>query len=186
MPQDQDDIKGADAMKQAPTPGPVTADDVKLLVKGDLLEIAPGRIGAGKIVVFDKRDGGLVIEEGDDESYYPDCYIFHSRPFRLAPTAPVEASGSERWTDQDIEDLIADSISDSIDMDWSPRVGAMVVFAALRKEGLLVATKPLEQPGLTPDEQKTQASRCSCRGADDMCPCQNAPDRQTIKDRPNA
>lgn len=37
MPQDQDDIKGADAMKQAPTPGPLDSESVKLLVRGDLL-----------------------------------------------------------------------------------------------------------------------------------------------------
>lgn len=40
--------------------------------------------------------------------------------------------------------------------------------------------------GLTPAEQKAQAARCGCKGSDDMCPCQNTPDRQTIKDRSNA
>lgn len=35
-------------------------------------------------------------------------------------------------------------------------------------------------------EQKEQAARCSCRGGDDYCPCQNVPDRQTLKERGNA
>ncbi len=32
---------------------------------------------------------------------------------------------------------------------------------------------------LTAGEQRDQAGRCSCRGSDDLCPCQNAPDAQT-------
>ena len=30
-------------------------------------------------------------------------------------------------------------------------------------------------------EQKAQGARCACRGADEYCPCQNAPDPQTRK-----
>lgn len=33
---------------------------------------------------------------------------------------------------------------------------------------------------LTMSEQKAQATRCSCRGVDEWCPCQNTPDRQTM------
>ena len=36
---------------------------------------------------------------------------------------------------------------------------------------------------LTDAEQKEQAKRCSCRGVDDYCPCQNVPDSQTIRSR---
>lgn len=32
---------------------------------------------------------------------------------------------------------------------------------------------------LTSAEQAAQASRCNCRGADDLCVCQNAPDAET-------
>lgn len=32
---------------------------------------------------------------------------------------------------------------------------------------------------LSEDEQREQALRCSCRGSDDYCPCQNTPDRET-------
>ena len=34
--------------------------------------------------------------------------------------------------------------------------------------------------GLTPADQRAQAARCPCRGADEWCPCQNTPDRQTM------
>jgi hypothetical protein len=32
-------------------------------------------------------------------------------------------------------------------------------------------------------EQKAQAARCSCRGHDDLCACQNAPDHRTLSER---
>lgn len=44
----------------------------------------------------------------------------------------------------------------------------------------------LSATALTNDEQKAQGRRCSCRGSDDYCPCQNTPDRQTTKERGNA
>jgi hypothetical protein len=34
-------------------------------------------------------------------------------------------------------------------------------------------------PGLTAAEMKAQGKRCPCRGADDYCICQNAPDQET-------
>ncbi|GLQ09283.1 hypothetical protein GCM10007913_12150 [Devosia yakushimensis] len=37
--------------------------------------------------------------------------------------------------------------------------------------------------GLTTAEKAAQASRCGCKGSDDLCPCQNAPDAQTIAER---
>lgn len=43
---------------------------------------------------------------------------------------------------------------------------------------------------LTEVEKRAQAARCACRGSDDYCPCQNAPDRitdlgrQALKDAP--
>lgn len=36
---------------------------------------------------------------------------------------------------------------------------------------------------LTPQEQQAQAERCGCRGTNDMCGCQNTPDRQTLTER---
>jgi hypothetical protein len=103
------------------------------------------------------------------------------------PFSPRTENGQPAWADQDIEDLLSDAIGDSFDMDWTARDGAKAVLAALKREGLLVAAKPSEAPaGLTPAEQKTQGARCGCKGTDDMCPCQNTPDRQTIKDRSNA
>ena len=41
----------------------------------------------------------------------------------------------------------------------------------------------LPQPCLSMAEKAAQAARCGCRGADDWCVCQNAPDRQTIAER---
>jgi hypothetical protein len=35
---------------------------------------------------------------------------------------------------------------------------------------------------LSLDEQKAQGARCGCRGSDDYCPCQNAPDAITRKE----
>lgn len=36
---------------------------------------------------------------------------------------------------------------------------------------------------LTDAEQKAQATRCSCRGSDDYCVCQNVPDDATKAER---
>lgn len=35
------------------------------------------------------------------------------------------------------------------------------------------------EPCLSGAEQKAQGARCGCRGADDLCVCQNAPDAET-------
>lgn len=39
---------------------------------------------------------------------------------------------------------------------------------------------------LDADEKAIQGARCGCRGQDDYCPCQNAPDRMTLKARNEA
>lgn len=98
MPQDQDDIKGADAMKQAPTPGPLSGDDVKLLVKGDVIEcLGDGIAPEGTLMTVTKVDesGIDVLDRGETNSFFFETV---AGSFRLAPTAPVEASGSERET----------------------------------------------------------------------------------------
>lgn len=131
---------------QAPTPGPLSADDVKLLVKGDLLLLdgQPVRFinlfmgGIRADDGSDKRISALPVERfafigrpdadgwmpwsggenpvpgqrvevrlRDGSSASPDegNWVHDPRPgtlddiiaFRLVPTAPVEASGSELW-----------------------------------------------------------------------------------------
>lgn len=42
---------------------------------------------------------------------------------------------------------------------------------------------PKPDPILTDAEQRAQATRCCCKGADDMCQCQNVPDRITRENR---
>lgn len=133
-------------MTQAPTPGPLDSESVKLLVKGDLLRVklAPHLIGAdqkiefGTVVSVEGVSHGVIGVRGDH--WGPGAFAFIGRPdadgwmpwsggenpvpgkwcewffehtgpyaglssdtlwdrvtrFRLAPTAPVEASGSER------------------------------------------------------------------------------------------
>lgn len=54
---------------------------------------------------------------------------------------------------QELLDLVSDAISDSIDMDWTPTIGARYVVEALIKEGLVQVTaaptsEPLEAPGI--------------------------------------
>jgi len=45
---------------------------------------------------------------------------------------------------------------------------------------------PFSRACLSPGEQQSQAQRCACRGADDLCPCQNEPDRVTRTERRSA
>lgn len=46
------------------------------------------------------------------------------------------------WTDDEIEDLITDAISDSADLDWCARDGAKAVLRELAKCGLHVVYTP--------------------------------------------
>lgn len=43
-----------------------------------------------------------------------------------------------------------------------------------------------EGPGLSHDEKAAQGRRCSCRGFDDYCVCQNVPDATTRAERKEA
>lgn len=84
MPQDQDDTKGADAMKQAPTPGPLSRVTVSKCLCGQRGCSDYWLNGIGKFCQgsgFDKDEADLIAG------------LLNAR---LAPTAPVEASGSER------------------------------------------------------------------------------------------
>lgn len=155
MPQDQDNDNGAGVVRQAPTPGPLSGDDVKLLVKGDLLWAA---VHGAPVTVIEAvgasvsyrhpeyaPDGCVIVGKGlewlafigrpDADGWMPwsggenpvpgqninirqrgysfdeaevweadyqewDWKDYDPQPwdiiaFRLTPTAPVEASGSE-------------------------------------------------------------------------------------------
>jgi len=58
-------------------------------------------------------------------------------------------------TDQDIEDLIAEAISDSLEMDWVARDGARAVMDALRDAGAMIFWPTGEMPIITPGPQET-------------------------------
>lgn len=151
------------------------------------------------------------VQKGDPRDVAAYCAFAWHHDWSVSSSA----QGAKVWNQEGIEDLISDAIGDSLDMDWSARDGAKAVIRALQSEGLLLngdsisaleAVRKITDPRsvyssddaarraafkvaedvLSPAEQKSQAARCSCRGADDMCPCQNAADRQTIKDRSNA
>ena len=49
---------------------------------------------------------------------------------RLTRTAP--------WTNEELLDLIAEAIDDSMDMDWQSHWGARSILAALEREGLAI------------------------------------------------
>lgn len=51
--------------------------------------------------------------------------------------------------------------------------------AARKVRELAPPPDPFAARSLTEAEMRDQAGRCGCRGVDDMCPCQNAPDRTT-------
>lgn len=138
MPQDQDDIKGADAMKQAPTPGPlmvgdyaVRLEDHPLVKAGDVHRVTEmfrgGYLGFARPVGGEwnpsgwrkcDADGWMPWSGGENpvpgqrvqvkwradrgeigSKSYPSDDLGWRDPtiiaFRLAPTAPVEASGAE-------------------------------------------------------------------------------------------
>jgi len=128
MPQDQDDNKGADAMKQAPTPGPLLQGDIVRGPNGqietvktanpDFVVLASGNGYLPSLVTFIGRpdaDGWMPWSGGENpvpgqrvevKSRWVPEVVVGLQPsdglswsdiiaFRLAPTAPVEASGSD-------------------------------------------------------------------------------------------
>lgn len=61
--------------------------------------------------------------------------------------------------------------SDEVHLDYLKPRARQSVMKILK--ALLDAEWADSEPGVTDAEQITQGSRCSCRGTDDMCPCQN-------------
>lgn len=60
---------------------------------------------------------------------------------------------------------------------WCPAVYRAMVDAAPE------VLKQVSHAILTSAEQKAQATRCGCKGSDDYCVCQNAPDKVTLAER---
>lgn len=50
----------------------------------------------------------------------------------------AEGRSSEAWTREMVEDLLADAISDSLDMDWQPKDAVRCIMRDLDREGLTV------------------------------------------------
>lgn len=71
-------------MTQAPTPGPLDSESVKLLVKGDLLRVVSDEVmPIGSVVTFaelDFDDTELRFAEGDGLSWMIDRFAFIGRP----------------------------------------------------------------------------------------------------------
>ena len=91
------------------------------------------------------------------------------RPFSSYPEDRVKLLSLARFLqapgkDQEQREAAGDELSD-------------LVIAILEDEQHSLAAAA---PGLTAFEMKAQGERCACRGVDDYCPCQNAPDRKTI------
>jgi hypothetical protein len=49
-----------------------------------------------------------------------------------------------QWTDEELEDFLADAIDDSMDMDWTGTIGARSIMRALKAEGLHIV--PVDPP----------------------------------------
>lgn len=89
-------------MTQAPTPGPLSVGD-RVIAIADLRQVPNGAvwIKEGEEAVIVREFGvsnclvGVLTDEGHEGEWGKTC-------FRLAPTAPVEASGSEREADGDL------------------------------------------------------------------------------------
>jgi hypothetical protein len=58
------------------------------------------------------------------------------------PPAAVASAPVDPNDPQELEDFLADAIDDTMDMDWTGRVGAKGVIRALNDEGLMIVRKP--------------------------------------------
>ena len=61
--------------------------------------------------------------------------------------------------------------------------GCKIGYGATEQEAIDDLLDQMNDGCLTDTEQKAQAARCACRGSDDYCVCQNAPDLDTKAER---
>lgn len=147
-----------------------------------------GAIGASDQTFFDLQPASaedIEFCKGKQPGWFP------ADETRQSPTKTVShETPGRQW----IIDLIRDQfdpapshykLGDNWD-DGAPAI-AEAIFAQLplliterQKE---LAAKLAAEPGLSSAEMKAQARRCSCRGSDDYCTCQNVPDHATRAQR---
>lgn len=132
MPQDQDDIKGDDAMKQAPTPGPLSGDDVNLkpcpfcgndvASQGFWYGAMPGDVPRGYHVFCLECSDTDALDGPRRETLEEAIEAWNARP-SFAPSAPVEASGSERSLEANIGWFVGRARKDGFhaQADWLER-----------------------------------------------------------------
>lgn len=170
MPQDQDDIKGADAMKQAPTPGPLSVlafhcESARLIAA---LRTEAERIGKG--IPTDEpgfhKDiwtAAEIIEQAEE------AFAFKQKMDALAPTAPVEASGSERESVAERVEALADRIDDITDERHFPAFlleTAWELQRLAREEILPLLARPQPSGFLATLTDKQQTAALSHTGGD--------------------
>lgn len=61
--------------------------------------------------------------------------------------------------------------------------GCKIGYGATEQEAIDDLLDQMNDSCLSDAEQKAQAARCACRGSDDYCVCQNAPDATTKAER---
>ena len=72
----------------------------------------------------------------------------------------------------------ADLTPATIYQEWPVGIVWVRPFSEFNDGRFLCLDGPLSQ-----DEQQAQGKRCGCRGCDDMCVCQNSPDKTTLVER---
>lgn len=71
----------------------------------------------------------------------------------------------------------------AVDDDTYDGEGCKIGYGATEQEAIDDLLDQMNDGCLTDAEQKAQATRCACRGSDDYCVCQNAPDSVTKAER---
>lgn len=93
---------------------------------------------------------------------------------------------SDDWLKTDWKDELLESLAEHVFKGDPIDVAAYCAFAWHHGWSTSDALSTVPPSGLSDGEMAVQAKRCACRGSDDYCPCQNAPDRQTQKERKDA
>lgn len=109
----------------APPVGEVlTAETVKLLVKGDVLKVVAmcsGGPARGSQVAFDHFDDDSVWlgpDEDDDDGWVYDRFTFLARPSLVAPTVQVEGQDLGSISTQEAEIPTESAFNDDVDREW--------------------------------------------------------------------
>ncbi|EHK56855.1 hypothetical protein [Allomesorhizobium alhagi] len=113
------------------------------------------------------------------ETQWRDCFVWGPKVADLGSTKPVLSVG----TFDEMKKALTAASHALRSYQYGNSAPDLAQSTADLCDAALSGTSNAVEPCLSGAEKKAQGQRCGCRGSDDYCPCQNAPDRETRRAR---